>query len=89
MSCQKFGPIAKCKDSIHCTGTITIKTIQMNIAVTRKLKICYSHYQKSRRRHPVINLKGHYLEKFGFTVGGYVDLTVSQDKIVIQRRTQN
>jgi hypothetical protein len=58
----------------------------MDTISKRRLKICYRQYNKSRKRHPVINLRGHYLEKFGFTVGGYVDLSVTNNMIIITKR---
>jgi hypothetical protein len=55
----------------------------MDVSTKRKLKICYGQYSRSRKRHPVINLGGHYLEKFGFGIGDYVDLMITQDTVII------
>ncbi len=52
----------------------------------RKLKVCYAFRSKAKRKHPKINLGGHYLSKFGFDIGDYVELIIEKDTIVITKQ---
>ena len=53
----------------------------------RTLKVCYGFYSCSNRKHPLINLGGHYLSQFGFNVGDFVEVTLENGQIVIQKVT--
>ncbi|MBS1618438.1 MAG: SymE family type I addiction module toxin [Bacteroidetes bacterium] len=53
-----------------------------------RLKVCYAYYRKARKRHPIINLEGFYLEKFGFSIGDSVELIVEPGKIMIIKVAQ-
>jgi hypothetical protein len=55
---------------------------------TRKLKVCYSIYQYSTKPHPLINVAGHYLSKFDFKVGDFVEMTIGKGKIVIKKTSK-
>jgi hypothetical protein len=54
----------------------------------RRLKVCYGYHSCSNRKHPIINLGGHYLRQFGFDVGDMVELTLVKGQIVIQKVQQ-
>jgi hypothetical protein len=51
----------------------------------RQLKVCYGYNSGSNKPHPLINLGGHYLKKFGFNVGDFVELTIEKGQIVIKK----
>lgn len=47
------------------------------------LKVCGLSYKKTYTAG--INLKGEYLTKYGFNVGDYVNVEISENKIVITK----
>lgn len=56
---------------------------RMNLS-TRKLKICYAIYPRTRKKYPVINLGGKYLSSYGFNIGDFVELSLEQGYITIK-----
>ena len=51
----------------------------------RKLKVCYGFHYQSNKKHPLINLAGHYLSQFDFHVGDFVEVTIDRGQIVIRK----
>jgi hypothetical protein len=54
----------------------------------RTLKVCYGFHWKSNKKHPVINLGGHYLAQFDFKVGDMVEVSIEKGQIVISKVAQ-
>lgn len=51
--------------------------------ITKLLKVC--KLPSAKTYVPGLNLKGEYLRKFGFEVGDYVTVEVSENKICITK----
>lgn len=54
----------------------------------RNMKVYYGYYcnRYSNVRHPVIRLKGHYLNTFGgFAVGDSLEVSVTKGEIIIKK----
>jgi hypothetical protein len=54
----------------------------------RTLKVCYGFHWKSNKKHPVINLGGHYLAQFDFKIGDFVEMTIENGQITIRKASQ-
>ena len=48
-------------------------------------RVSYLHAKGSRKRMPMIRLRGHYLADFNFNVGDTVELTVVENVITITK----
>lgn len=54
--------------------------------LTKLLKVCGLPYNKTYIAG--INLKGKYLSKHGFNIGDYVNVEITENKIVITKDTE-
>lgn len=54
--------------------------------ISKLLKVC--SLPAGSKHRPGLNLKGDYLEKYGFGVGDLVKVTVQAGKIVIEKTAQ-
>lgn len=57
------------------------------LKVTRTKKVYRGHHYPSYKKHPVIILKGLYLEKLGFQIGDLIVIEMSNAQIVITKET--
>lgn len=55
--------------------------------LTKLLKVC--NLPTAKTYTPGINLKGEYLKDYGFCVGDYVHVEISENKIVITKDTES
>ncbi len=55
--------------------------------LTKLLKVC--NLPKAKTYTPGINIKGEYLTKYGFNVGDYVNVEISENKIVITKDAES
>lgn len=53
--------------------------------ITKKLKVYYGFYEKSKKKHPFIRLKGFYLARSGFKIGDEINVTIDANQIVITK----
>jgi hypothetical protein len=60
--------------------------MSIGIKTNRKLKVCYAYDRRSRKKHPLINLGGHYLAKYGFNIGDFVELILEKDLLTIKKK---
>jgi hypothetical protein len=51
--------------------------------IYKKLKVVNKHYLKTYV--PGFNIQGKYLEKYGFSYGDFVDVIVSENRILIEK----
>lgn len=51
----------------------------------RLLKVYYGHHNNSYKQHPVIRLAGQYLSKADFKIGDKVEITLTENLIVISK----
>ena len=56
-----------------------------NGSVKRFYKVYYGHYTHSNERHPLIRLKGKYLNDLNFKIGDVIEITFEDNRIVIQK----
>jgi hypothetical protein len=59
-----------------------------NSPLKRNMKVYYEHYDNSFIPHPLIRLRGKYLQKFGFNVGDTIAVDVDVGQITIRKIRQ-
>jgi hypothetical protein len=56
-----------------------------NNSVKRMYKVYYGNYTYTNERHPLIRLKGKYLNDLNFKIGDVIEITFEDNRIVIEK----
>jgi hypothetical protein len=51
----------------------------------RYYKVYYGNYTYTNERHPLIRLKGKYLNDINFNIGDVIEITFEDNRIVIEK----
>lgn len=51
----------------------------------RTYKVYYGNYPYTNERHPLIRLKGKYLNELNFKIGDVLEITFERKRIVIEK----
>ena len=51
----------------------------------RLYKVYYGNYAYTNERHPLIRLKGKYLNELNFKIGDVIEITFEDNRIVIEK----
>jgi hypothetical protein len=51
----------------------------------RYYKVYYGNYTYTNERHPLIRLKGKYLNELNFKIGDVIEITFEDNRIIIEK----
>ena len=70
--------------------TLDVAAMKSPRRVPRLRKVYYGHYDHEiNRPHPIIRLRGKYLEAYGFVVGAPIDVRLENGVITISAFPKN